>query len=81
MSYSAHRRQSLDSSMPIPRRISHVRSCAVHMAQKYGVTRSVVLEEIGIKNGYEEAAFPTSSEIETAIKKLDEIKKNGLDKV
>jgi hypothetical protein len=51
------------------------------MAQKYGVARSAILEKIGMKDGYEEAAYPTSPEIETAIRKLDEIKKNGIDNV
>jgi hypothetical protein len=81
MSYSTHRRQSLDSSIPLGHRISHVRSCAVHMAQKYGVRRSVILERIGIMDGYEEGAYPTSAEIEATIGKLDEIKKNGIGNV
>jgi len=67
--------------MPLPHRVSHVRSCAVHMAQKYGVARSAILEKIGIKDGYTEGAYPTSPEIEAAIEKLDEIKKNGIDSV
>lgn len=81
MSYSAHRRQSLDSSIPLEHRLSHVRSCAVHMAQKYGVRRSVILERIGIKDGYEGGIYPTPADVEAAIGKLDEIKKNGIGNV
>jgi hypothetical protein len=51
------------------------------MAQKYGVRRSVILERIGIMDGYEEGAYPTSAEIEATIGKLDEIKKNGIGNV
>ena len=37
MAFSAHRRKALDSEVPLPHRLSHVRSCAMHLGQKYGI--------------------------------------------
>ncbi len=81
MSYSAHHRQSLDSTLPIEHRISHVRSCAVHMSQKYHVSRSEILEKINIADKYDQDKYPTAAELENAIAKLDLIKERGFDNV
>lgn len=81
MSYSSNRSRVLDLTAPIAHRISHLRSCAVHMAQKYDVTRAIILEKVGIKENSDEDTYPTSEEIEAAMEKLDEIKLSGLDSV
>lgn len=78
MSYSTHRKQSLNVDLPIRHRLSHVRSCAVHVAQKYRVSRSVVLDLVRIADAYEERDLPSSLQIEKAIEALDQIKECGL---
>ncbi|MBN8742529.1 MAG: hypothetical protein BGP24_17515 [Lysobacterales bacterium 69-70] len=78
MSYSTHRKQSLNVELPIRHRLSHVRSCAVHVSQKYRVSRSVVLDLLGIADAYEERDLPSSLQIGKAIEALDEIKACGL---
>jgi hypothetical protein len=81
MSYSVHHRKSLDSTLSIEHRISHVRSCAVHMSQKYRVSRSEVLRRINILDKYDHDNYPTEAELENAIARLDLIKAHGLDNV
>jgi len=78
MSYSTHRKRSLDVDLPIRHRLSHVRSCAVHVAQEYRVSRSVVLDLIRIAGACEERDLPSSLQIGKAIEALDQIKECGL---
>ena len=51
MSYSVHRRMIADPSEPHERRASHARSCALHVANKLKVKRSVVLEHVKQQTG------------------------------
>src|SRR5262249_25641876 len=44
MSYSTHRRDSLDPALPLPHRASHARSLAMLMGEKYRVPRATILE-------------------------------------
>lgn len=78
MSYPTHRKQSLDAELPIRHRLSHVRSCAVPVSQKYRVSRSVVPDLIGIADAYDERDLPSLLQIAKAIEALDEIKACGL---
>lgn len=78
MSYSSHRKQSLDTGLPVRHRLSHVRSCAVCVAEKYRVGRSVILQLIAIADTYEEHELPSSRHIEDAVRALDEIRTSGL---
>ncbi|WP_257385203.1 hypothetical protein [Tahibacter caeni] len=78
MSYSSHKKQALDADLPIRHRLSHVRSCAVCVAEKYGVGRSVILDRIGIADAHEEHDLPSAQHIEAAIAALDEIKASGI---
>lgn len=86
MSYSAHRRDALDESLPVRHRLSHVRSCAVHLSQKYNVRRSVILSLIGIAPAYDEQGvpsydadnLPSSQQIEEAVRALDRMKVSGI---
>lgn len=52
MSWNSHRRKLLDGSQPLAHRASHLRSCALLLAQKRGVTRAqiiaLVLEHSGV---------------------------------
>jgi hypothetical protein len=44
MSFNSHRRKLLDESEPLEHRASHARSCALHVANKLGLEREVVIE-------------------------------------
>jgi hypothetical protein len=46
MSYSVHRRKAADATVPLERRASHARSCALHVANKLAVKRGAVLEHV-----------------------------------
>lgn len=78
MSFSAHRRNALDPTMPMPHRMSHARSCAVHMSQKYGVHRDAVIEAVRLACGVDLTAPGTEAGIVEAVRALDAIKANGL---
>lgn len=78
MSYSAHRRGALDPETPINHRMSHARSCAMLMGQKYHVHRDVVIETVRLACGVNLTVSGTESEIVEAVRALDAIKTNGL---
>jgi hypothetical protein len=78
MSYSANMRDARDDRLPLRHRISHLRSCANHMAQKYRVPRSVVLELINIKAKYATNELPSPEVLLQAASMLDQIKRDGL---
>ena len=40
-----------DPAMPIEQRASHARSCALHVAEKLGVKRSVVIAHVAARTG------------------------------
>ena len=74
MSFSQHRRMSLEAALPLRHRASHVRSCAVLVAQKWRVRRSVILSLIGFRDHYEDWELPSPADIERAIERLEEIR-------
>jgi hypothetical protein len=78
MSYSANMRDARDDRLPLQHRVSHLRSCANHMAQKYGVPRSAILERIQIKPAYAPDELPSSEAVLRAAAMLDQIKGEGL---
>lgn len=78
MSFSAHRRDAFDLNLPISNRMSHVRSCAVRVAEKWRVKRSVVLKLIHQKCGVDLMGMGTHEDIEVAIRVLEDLKLNGL---
>jgi hypothetical protein len=78
MSFSAHRRDALDRDLPLSKRASHARSCAVHVAEKWRVKRSVVLKAVHQKCGVDLTVVATDVEIETAIRVLEDLKLHGL---
>ena len=51
MSYSVHRRMVADATVPLEHRASHARSCALHVANKLAVKRSLVLEHVAAQTG------------------------------
>ena len=79
MSYSNHRRLALDPSVPVPHRLSHARSCAVHVSQKHHVRRSVIIAHVRQMSGVDLTALEHSDGIERAIAALDQLRTAGLD--
>jgi hypothetical protein len=77
MSYSANMRDVRDTRLPLRYRVSHLRSCANHMAEKYRVARSVILEGIQIKATYGGDELPSEEAILRAALLLDQIKRQG----
>jgi hypothetical protein len=51
MSYSVHRQKVTDVTVPLEHRASHARSCALHVANKLAVKRSIVLEYVKQQTG------------------------------
>ena len=51
MSFNSHRRKLLDETEPLEHRASHARSCALHVANKLGLEREVVIELIASQTG------------------------------
>ena len=51
MSFNSHRRKLLDESEPLEHRASHARSCALHVANKLGLEREVVIELVASETG------------------------------
>ncbi len=78
MSYSANIRDARDERLPLRHRISHLRSCANHIAEKYRVPRSVILERIHIEPEYGDDDLPSSEAVLQSAVMLDQIKREGL---
>ena len=79
MSFSAHRRDALDKTLPLNYRASHARSCAVHVAEKYKVNRSVVIDLVKERCGVDLMSVNTDEEIALAVEMLSYLKVHGLE--
>ena len=51
MSFNSHQRKVRDERLPLPHRASHARSCALHLANRLGVTREEVIQRIQKRSG------------------------------
>ena len=78
MSYSNHRRLALDPKVPMAQRMSHARSCAVHVSKKHRVQRSVIIAEVQQICGVDLTAAQAPDGIERAIAALDEVRSAGV---
>jgi len=79
MSFSAHKRDALDATMALDHRLSHLRSCAMLMGQKYRVPRSAVIERVLQLCGVDISIPANEAEIQRAVGVLVQIKESGLD--
>jgi hypothetical protein len=77
VSYSTNRRDALNPDLPTAQRISHARSCAMLVSQKYRVHRSVILDLVRRSCGVDLTASASESGIVEAIATLDRIKADG----
>lgn len=78
MSFSAHKRDALDPAMPLNHRMSHLRSCAMLMGQKYRVPRSAIIERVLNVCGVDISSPVADAEIRRAVEALVRIKASGL---
>jgi hypothetical protein len=70
MSFSTNRRNALDPNRPMAHRLSHARSCAMLMGEKYKVPRSVILDFIRKTSGITLTEPVTESELIEAVRIL-----------
>ena len=78
MSFSANRRDALDPNLPLKYRASHARSCALLVAEKWRIHRSLVIDVIRQRCGVNLEAVENEDEISTAIKVLEDLKIHGV---
>ena len=71
MSFSSNRRDALDDEMPLAHRASHARSCALHVAQKFGVAREDVISRVTQIAGVSLHQPTSAEELERAMSALD----------
>ena len=79
MSFSTHKRDALDPSRPMNHRMSHVRSCAMLMGQKYRVPRSAIIERVRHSCGIDVLRLGTDLDARRAVAALVHIKNFGLE--
>lgn len=78
MSFSAHKRDALDATEPVLHRMSHLRSCAMLMGQKYRVPRSEIIDRVRELSGVDIMQPATDEEIHRAVEAMVNIKQVGL---
>jgi len=76
MSFSSNRKAVLDESLPLEHRASHARSCALHVANKLGVPRSVVLVEVASRTGVDLDHTHSVTELLKAFTLLEELRQS-----
>jgi hypothetical protein len=78
MSFSSNKNRALDTELPLSYRMSHVRSCAMLMGQKYKVRREQIIERVRELCGVDVHVVGTEADAVTAIAALVHIKNHGL---
>ena len=77
MSFSAHKRDALDPSLPIHQRMSDLRSCAVLVAQKHSVPRSAIIERVRVLCGVDITGSTDEPGVQLAVEALVHLKESG----
>ena len=77
MAYTAHRRQARDPDEPLAHRALHARSCALHVAEKLRVKRSVVIAAVLESTGIDLASPASGEAIVKAIDYLELLRMGG----
>ncbi|RIK77527.1 MAG: hypothetical protein DCC68_17115 [Planctomycetota bacterium] len=78
MSFSSSRRNALDDSKPLVHRASHARSCAMLVAEKWGVPRATIIDLVRSRCGVDLNAVSQGAEISTAVAELETIRSQGM---
>jgi hypothetical protein len=79
MSYSSHRKAVRDASLPFPHRASHLRSCALHIANKLAVSRDAVIETVKSTTGIDLHAPEDVGALERALAALEDMRMHQVD--
>lgn len=78
MSYISDRPKVLDPALPFLIRISHARSCAQIVAQKYGAKRSFVLELVRIMSAVDLTDTQCESDLAHPLDVLDQLRRSRI---
>lgn len=71
MSYSSHRKAVRNPSLPFPHRASHLRSCALLVANKLAVPRDAVIDAVKSATGIDLHAPEDDKALERALGALE----------
>jgi hypothetical protein len=71
MAYTAHRRIARDDCESFVRRASSARSCALHVAEKLGVPRSIIIRIVAERTGTDLMRPESAEAILAAIEYLE----------
>lgn len=74
MSFNSHRRKLLDESKPLEHRASHMRSCALHVANKLGLEREVVMQLVARETGVSLYNPKSAAELMIAYEALEKMR-------
>ncbi|SDG87453.1 hypothetical protein SAMN05216588_101267 [Pseudomonas flavescens] len=74
MSFNSHRRKLLDERSPLSHRASHARSCALLVAQKLGLQRDDVIEQVARKTGVDLDEPRSPAELLIALVELESMR-------
>jgi len=74
MSFNSSRRKSLDETLPLQIRASHVRSCALLVAEKFKLTREAVIADVASHTGIDLHNLGDGENILTAIECLEHMR-------
>jgi hypothetical protein len=74
MSYNNHKRQALEEWRPIKHRMSHLRSCTVHISERHKVHRDLIIEKVLELTGLDLYSPLSNEELVTATQCLDQIR-------
>lgn len=77
MSFNSHRRKLLDESEPFEYRVSHARSCALHVANRLGVDREYVIELVKQKTGISLHALNNVEHLVAAYEELESLRRSA----
>ena len=77
MSFNSSRRKSLDEALPLQMRASHVRSCALLVAEKFGLNRDAVIKDVAARTGIDLHDLEDGESILVAIECLEQLRQGG----
>lgn len=78
MSFSSNRRDALDATLLLSHRVSHARSCAMLVGQKWRVKRDAVIEAVLKRTGVDLNEVTDEQQLVVAIQVLEALRTRGL---
>jgi hypothetical protein len=71
MSYNTHKRFALDATKPLPHRVSHARSCTVHVASQLHIPRAEIIQRVKSLSGVDLMDVSSGEDLLRALACLD----------